>query len=160
MRAHHFGAFLLALFLPATVLGAEASLDRELIAAAKKADTEAVRALLKQGANVNARYGDGSTALHWAAYRGNPETTDLLIRSGAMVNAVTDIGVTALWVACSNSSTSVLERLLEAGGDLNIAPPPTARFMVASRTGNEAVRLLINHRASVNAKEAARDHSL
>ena len=74
MRAHQFGAFLLALWLPANVFGADASLDLELIAAAKKADIEAVRALLKQGANVNARYGDGTTPLHWAAYRGNRET--------------------------------------------------------------------------------------
>jgi uncharacterized protein len=161
MRAHHFGALLLALWLPATVFGAEASLDLELIAAAKKSDTEAVRALLKQGANVNARYGDGTTALHWAAYRGDRQTTDLLIRSGAMVNAVTDIGITPLWVACSNASTPVIARLLEAGAGPNIAPPANGTpLMVASRTGNaEAVRLLINHRASVNAKEAARDQT-
>ena len=36
-------------------------------------DREAVRALLKQGADVNAVQGDGVTALHWAATRGDAE---------------------------------------------------------------------------------------
>ena len=160
MRCAHTGlaALLFALWLPATVFGAETSRDLELIAAAKKADTAAVRTLLNQGANVNARYGDGTTALHWAVYRGNREAADLLIRSGAMVNAVTDIGITPLWVACSNAGTPLIARLLEAGADPNIAPPTNGSpLMVASRTGNaEAVRLLIAHRADVNAKEAER----
>ena len=35
--------------------------------AAMPGDREAVRALLKQGEDVNAAQGDGMTALHWAA---------------------------------------------------------------------------------------------
>jgi ankyrin repeat protein len=150
-------ALLFALWLPPSV-GAQTSRDQELIAAAKRADTAAVRTLLNQGANVNARYGDGTTALHWAVYRSNREAADLLIRSGAMVNAVTDIGITPLWVACSNAGTPLIARLLEAGADPNIAPPANGSpLMAAARTGNaEAVRLLIAHRADVNAKEASR----
>ena len=41
--------------------------------AAKTGDHEALRALLKQGADVNAVQGDGMTALHWAATRGDAE---------------------------------------------------------------------------------------
>jgi ankyrin repeat protein len=152
---------LFALWLPAAAFGAEPTRDLELIAAARKSDTQAIRALLKQGADVNARYGDGTTALHWAVHRGNTEATDLLIRSGALVNAVTDLGITPLWVACSNASTSLIARLLDAGADPNIAPPTNGSpLMVASRTGNaEAVRLLIARRANVNAKEAERDQT-
>ena len=71
---------------------------------------------------------------------------------------MTDIGITPLWVACSNAGTPLIARLLEAGADPNIAPPTNGSpLMVASRTGNaEAVRLLIAHRADVNAKEAER----
>jgi len=38
--------------------------------AAMNRDREAVRALLKQGADVNAAQNDGTTALHWAAALG------------------------------------------------------------------------------------------
>ena len=54
-----------------------------LIDAAKNVDKDAVRALVKEGANVNAADTDGTTALHWASYRDDVETADLLIRAGA-----------------------------------------------------------------------------
>jgi hypothetical protein len=41
--------------------------------AAQAGDREAVRALLKQGVDVNAAQGDGTTALHWAAMKGDAE---------------------------------------------------------------------------------------
>jgi hypothetical protein len=43
--------------------------DTSLADAAEKADRTKVRALLKQGIDVNAPQVDGMTALHWAAYR-------------------------------------------------------------------------------------------
>ena len=39
--------------------------------AAMRGDTEAVRTLLKEGADVNAAQGDGMTALHWSALNGD-----------------------------------------------------------------------------------------
>ena len=42
--------------------------DQPLVEAARSRDGEAVRALLGQQADVNARQGDGATALHWAVY--------------------------------------------------------------------------------------------
>ena len=44
-----------------------------------------VRALLKQGADVNAAQGDGMTALHWAAERGDAALADMLLYAGANV---------------------------------------------------------------------------
>ena len=44
--------------------------------AAQARDRRAVRALLKQGADVNAAQGDGMTALHWAAMNGDAELDD------------------------------------------------------------------------------------
>ena len=41
------------------------------------------RALLKQGADVNAAQGDGMTALHWAAMKGDAELAQMLIYAGA-----------------------------------------------------------------------------
>ncbi|MSO36023.1 MAG: ankyrin repeat domain-containing protein, partial [Acidobacteria bacterium] len=42
-------------------------------------DAEAVRTLIKNGADVNAAQGDGMTALHWAARNGDVELTRLLL---------------------------------------------------------------------------------
>ena len=58
-----------AIVLSAVSLGA-AGAELRLIDAAKRSDVAAVRALVAQGLDVNARAGDGATALHWAAYRG------------------------------------------------------------------------------------------
>ena len=41
--------------------------------AVMKRDAEAVRTLIKGGADVNAAQGDGMTALHWAARNGDVE---------------------------------------------------------------------------------------
>src|SRR2546426_2025157 len=112
-----------------------------LIDAAKNVDREAVRSLLKQGANVNATQADGTTALHWASYRDDLESADLLIRSGANVNARNDLGATPLWAACQNGSESMVGRLLTAG-----AYSQSALFfgektaVVARRSGRPALR--------------------
>ncbi|MDO8677259.1 MAG: ankyrin repeat domain-containing protein, partial [Acidobacteriota bacterium] len=55
--------------LLAVLLIAAAGRGIALVDAARTADHVTVRALLKQGANVNAAEADGTTALHWAAYR-------------------------------------------------------------------------------------------
>ena len=136
MRTVQLGVFLFALWLPATALEAESGRDLRLIDAVKNADAGAIRALLKQGVDVNARSGDGTSALHWAVYRGDREAAGLLLQSGASVNAATDLGITPLWMACTNGSTALIARLLEAGADPNIAPRTNGTpLMVASRTG-------------------------
>ena len=52
----------------------------------------AVKALLKQAADVNAAQGDGMTALHWAAMNGDAELAQMLIFAGANVRATTRLG--------------------------------------------------------------------
>ena len=98
--------------------------------------------------------GDGSTPLHWAAYRDDLAKVDQLIRSGANVNAANDIGATALWAASLNGSASIVERLLAAGANPN-APLLSGEtpLMVASRAGQTAaVAALLAKRADPNAR--------
>ena len=127
-----------------------------LIDAAKNVDREAVRSLLKQGANVNATQADGATALHWASYRDDLESADLLIRSGANVNARNDLGATPLWAACQNGSESMVGRLLTAGANPNAALLlGETPVMVAARSGSPAVvELLAAQGANLNARAA------
>ena len=162
MRVSSLGGWSMALLLSIVTLAAANSADSDarLIEAIKNADTAAVRALLP-GSDVNARAGDGATALHWAVYKDDLATADLLIRSGAAVNAVNDLGVTPLWVASTNASAPMIATLLSAGADPDAAPPTGGTpLMLVSRTGNpEAVTQLLAHGADVNAKEGARDQT-
>src|ERR1700682_892999 len=73
-----------------------------------------VRALLKEGIDVNAARADGATALLWAAHWDDREAVELLLRAGANVNAADDHGVTPLAMACENASEPRVNRLLEA----------------------------------------------
>ena len=108
--------------------------------AAKRADWAAVRTLLDAGADVDAREGDGSTALHWASYRDNREIAALLIRAGADVDAANDLGVTPLWAACENGSSAMVETLLGAGADPNVPLPfGETPLMTAARAGDAGV---------------------
>jgi ankyrin repeat protein len=142
--------------LLSVVLIGAAGGDRTLIEAARSADTNGLRALLKQGANVNAAEVDGTTALHWAAYRDDLESVDLLIRAGAKVNAANDLGATPLWTACQNASAPMVRRLLQAGANANAALLlGETVLMAAAHSGNpEIVEQLIVKGANVNARAA------
>jgi ankyrin repeat protein len=128
--------------------------DRPLIEAAKNADSNAVRTLVANKADVNAAEPDGATALHWAAYRDDLETVDALLRAGANVNAVTDLGVTPLWNASLNGSSALVRRLLDAGANPNLALlAGETPLMVAARAGKaEVVDMLAGKGANVNAR--------
>jgi len=81
--------------------------------AAMKRDTEAVRALLKNGEDVNAAQGDGMTALHWAARNGDLELTQMLLYAGANVKATTRLGgYTPLLMAADQGHANVIATLV------------------------------------------------
>jgi len=127
-----------------------------LIDAARNADANALRALLKQGVDVNAASADGTTALHWASYRDDVEVADLLIRAGAKVDAANELGATPLWTASLNGSSAMVRRLLQAGAHPNLALLlGETPLMTASQSGNpDVVTQLIDKGANVNARGA------
>jgi ankyrin repeat protein len=131
--------------------------QREIVDAAKDQDAAAVRALLKQHADVNARQGDGATALHWAAHWNDLETAGLFIQAGAQVNASDDSGATPLSLACANGTVPMTELLLKAGANPNAAlSTGDTPLMAAARTGSvDVLKLLLAHGANVNAKETS-----
>ena len=127
--------------------------------AAMEGDRDAVRALLKQAADVNAAQGDGMTALHWAAMKNDADLAQTLLYAGANVKATTRIGAyTPLLLAAKNGSADVLEPLLKAGADVEAATSNgTTPLMFAAASGNTAaVETLIARGADVNATESVR----
>lgn len=131
--------------------GAEPS---DLLEAAKQADVAAVRALLEQGAPVDAIEGDGTTALHWASYHDEIATVQRLLTAGADVNVANDLGVTPLWTASQNGSEELVRMLLTAGANPNLALlAGETPMMVAARSGaREVVGLLVAHGAALEAR--------
>jgi uncharacterized protein len=139
-----------------SVASLAAAQDRRLADAVKNQDGPAVRALLKQKANVNSPQPDGATALHWAAHWDDLTTADLLLRAGAKVDTPNDYGVTPLFLAATNGSAAMIEKLLEARANPNAVLPTTGEtpLMTAARTGKvDAVRTLLFAGADVNAKD-------
>lgn len=134
------------------------SADLRLLEAVKRQDKEAVRSLLKERIDVNARQGDGATALAWAADRNGLEMADLLLRAGADANAANEYGVTPLSLACANGNGAMVERLLKGGGNPNAARATgETPLMTCARVGAvEAVKLLLARGANVNAKDTER----
>jgi len=85
-----------------------------LFLAAGEGRLDAVRYLLEEGADVNAREGHGNTALSEATYFGHvPIMKELLVR-GADVNALTGDG-TALDIAISRNNPAVVDLLVHYG---------------------------------------------
>jgi len=127
-----------------------------LVDAINSGDVSAVRALIKSGADVNQRSGDGSTALLWAAHNSNVEIAGALIAAKAAVDTPNDFGVTPLLEASRNGDAAMVDLLLRAGADpKRTHPEGETPLLSASRAGSvPAVRLLLARGADVNSAEA------
>ena len=76
---------LLIASLPVMAQVASQSLNDQMWEAARKGDAAAVTALLDKGADVNAKFRYGATALFKAAERGNIDVVRVLLARGADV---------------------------------------------------------------------------
>ena len=130
------------LLIPLIALGQNSQgLNDQLWEATRKGDVAAVRALLDKGADVNAKFRYGTTALFKAAERGHVEVVKILLERGADVSVKdTFYGATAMTWALNNKHLEVVRALLEKepaiAGDV---------LMTGAREGNtELVRLALD----------------
>jgi len=128
----------------------------DLVHAAEQDDAGHVAALLKKHVAPDSEYGDGTTALHWAAYNDDLLLVKLLLHAGANPSPRTRLqGLTPLHMAAESGDAALLETLLDAGAKVDtVNGTGTTALMIASASGNtSAVATLIAHGADVNAKE-------
>jgi hypothetical protein len=104
------------LFLPAAAIGqnSKQELNDQLFEAVRKGDSASVTALLDKGAEVNAKFRYGMTALFKASERGNLEVVKILLAHGADVKVKdTFYGATAMTWALQNDHNDVVSALLD-----------------------------------------------
>jgi hypothetical protein len=110
-------------------------LNDQLFEAVRKGDVAAVTALLDKGADVNAKFRYGTTALFKAAERGHTEVVKLLLARGVDTSVKdTFYGTTAMSWALDNKHIDVVRAILEkdkAGVD--------DVLMTGAREGNVAL---------------------
>ncbi|MEM9292678.1 MAG: PQQ-binding-like beta-propeller repeat protein [Acidobacteriota bacterium] len=96
----------------------EDSLEERLWDAARDGDADAIGALLEAGAEADAEFRDGATALFYAAQRGHAPVVARLLEAGASPHAKsTMLQITALHV--SAGFPEVVKLLVDAGADVS-----------------------------------------
>ena len=149
--------FCAAMFLAALgQVSVATAADAPLADAAMRGDQAAVRSLLDQQVDVNRAQGDGTTALHWAAYHDDLEMARLLTAAGADVSAQTRLGsLTPLFMAAKNGGAAMVELLLQTGADpQSTNANGTTPLMLAGASGDiETVEILLGRGTDANAKD-------
>ncbi|XP_078620257.1 uncharacterized protein LOC144887132 [Branchiostoma floridae x Branchiostoma japonicum] len=122
--------------------------------AAQKGHHETVSALLKAGADVNARNNQQWTPLHQAALNGHQDIVSALLTAGADVNARDRQQGTPLHLAALNGHQDIVSALLTAGADVNARDEEdvTPIYLAALNGHHETVSALLTAGADVNAR--------
>lgn len=117
---HGLGCVLLLAALPWMAAAQETrSIDRELIAAAERGDAKAVAALIRRGADVNAKDEKQDSAFLVASARGRTEVVKLTLAAGADLKSTNRYGGTGLIPACHYGHLDTVKLLLSTPIDVN-----------------------------------------
>lgn len=101
-----------------TVAPSKQELNDQLYDAVRKGDAAGVTAALDRGADVNAKFRYGTTALFKAAERGNGQIAKILLDRGADIKVKdTFYGATAMTWAIQGKHLQVVRLLIEKGAD-------------------------------------------
>jgi ankyrin repeat protein len=133
---------------------ARGKMGQDLFLAIDHRDTNAVKNLLKQGADPNSRNGLEFTPLFIAAASYQPDVVKALLESGAKVDASSPYG-TALTFASISGNLMAAKELISRGADVNVfRRDGMTPLMMAANAGNpELISELLNNKAKVDTKD-------
>jgi len=125
------------------------------MAASGKGHNDIVRALLAGGAEVNAGFNTGGTALMEAAYAGQAETVRILLGVGADAKPANPDGLTALMGAALKGSANAVQALLDAGAPVTPRDKRgwTALTFARASANAATVRILLDKATDISAQE-------
>lgn len=128
--------------------------ETALCMAARKQMTDAVRALIKARADLDASCG----AMVEAAKAGNSEIVGLLADAGANVQDRFTGNWRALFVAAESGDAAIVRIVLEHGTPVDLRDEmDSTALMVAAGGGNlDVIRMLVSHKADLEAVNAKR----
>ena len=130
--------------------------------AVRKCKPSCVEFLIKNGADVNSRCGEGLTSLHYAANGKYIANIEQLLKAGADINATDKGGRTPLYRANAFSRYANVQELLKAGADVNLVDKggETVLMIAAARTNVDNVDSMIRAGADVNIRNARGETAL
>jgi ankyrin repeat protein len=149
------GHFLVTLSLGCLVIGQ--AFAGPIHQASKTGDIDAVTRLLDQGVSVEDTDATGETPLLSASLAGQTRIVELLLARHADIEARNDRGLTPLHAAAYGGHVETVVALIQHGAKVDDTQNryKTTALIVASEEGcTEIVKLLLDHGADIEAKEA------
>ena len=130
----------------------EQKLNRALFKSIKRNDVDAVKKLLDDGADLDARDDTGKTPLMAASHSKYTDACKFLLEMAADVNQQSDSGSTALMLAAIDGHADIVKLLLDAGADVALQnykgwTALTCAFIKGDPT---SVEFLIEYGAGIN----------
>ena len=111
-----------------------------LMIAAVNDKLQAVKYLLKQGADPSLQTNDGWNVLHYASHGGNPEVIELMLSHVLSIDSINSEGVTLLMIAAAYDKLQAVKYLLKQGADLSLQDNDGCNVLhCASGSGNVAI---------------------
>ena len=125
----------------------------ELRRSVRRGNRSQLTALLRLGADVNARDLPGDSALHIASMHGHADCIVTLLEAGAQINMTGSNGFSPLMYSCFYGMDNCSRVLIEEGADVDIVNGSGDTALILSSSGGYegCATLLIRSGADVNA---------
>ncbi len=126
-----------------------------LAKAAKDGKLSDLFKLIQGGTDVNAKDGEGKTALHYAAASGQLGAAQVLLENGALVDTPSSKGLTPLLTASRLRDVAMVELFADKGANVNVQDELGSTPLIFAASEGDLVlsRVLLRHGAQIDAKD-------